>query len=99
MNSKRNSVPLRTIAVVITTALLLTAGLASAQDYTPPAYSRDQLNDVVSRIALYPDPLLAQVLAAATFPNQIADAASFADANRNLTGPDRQCHDCGSATL
>ncbi len=87
MNSKGKATSLRTLAVT-TTALLLTAGLASAQDYARPAYSPDQLNNLVSRIALYPDPLLAQVLAAATFPDQIADAASFADANRNLTGPD-----------
>jgi hypothetical protein len=88
MNSKRNAATWRTVAVVTTTALLLAAGLASAQDYAPPVYSPDQLNNLVSGIALYPDPLLAQVLAAATFPDQIADAASFANANRNLSGSD-----------
>jgi hypothetical protein len=88
MNCIRKSASLRTLAVVTTTAFLLTAGAASAQDYAPPAYSPEQLNNLVSRIALYPDPLLAQALVAATFPGQIADAASFADANRNLTGPD-----------
>jgi hypothetical protein len=34
---------------------------------------------MVSRIALYPDPLLAQILAAATYPDQIPDAAKYAD--------------------
>src|SRR5579872_2815514 len=69
-------------------AMLAAVGLAAAQDMAPPAYTPDQLNNLVSRIALYPDPLLAQVLAAATFSDQIPDAASFADANRNLQGPD-----------
>jgi hypothetical protein len=41
---------------------------------------------MVSRIALYPDPLLAQVLAAATFPDQIPDAARWADQHHYLTG-------------
>ena len=34
-----------------------------------------QLDSLVSRIALYPDPLLAQIFAAAAFPDQIAAAA------------------------
>ena len=39
--------------------------------YAPTA----DLNNLVSRIALYPDPLLAQIFAAAAFPDQIAAAA------------------------
>jgi hypothetical protein len=41
---------------------------------------------MVSRIALYPDPLLAQALAAATFPDQIPDAARWADQHHYLSG-------------
>jgi hypothetical protein len=41
----------------------------------------------VSPIALYPDPLLAQVLAAATFSDQVPDAAGWADQHHYLTGP------------
>ena len=37
-------------------------------------------------IALYPDPLLAQVLAAATFPQDVPDAARWADEHHYLTG-------------
>jgi len=54
----------------------------------PPSYSPDQLDKLVSRIALYPDPLLAQILAAATFPDQIPDAAKWADAHHYLQGDD-----------
>ncbi len=52
----------------------------------PPAYPPDQLDRLVSRVALYPDPLLAQILAAATFPDQIPDAARWADQHHYLTG-------------
>jgi hypothetical protein len=41
---------------------------------------------LVSRIALYPDPLLAQVLAAATYPDQIPEAARWADEHHYLSG-------------
>jgi hypothetical protein len=58
-----------------------------AQDQgQPPSFAPDQLDQLVSRIALYPDPLLAQILAAATFPDQIPDAARWADQHHYLTG-------------
>lgn len=52
----------------------------------PPSYSPDQLDKLVSRVALYPDSLLAQTLAAAGFPDQIPDAAKWADEHHYLTG-------------
>jgi hypothetical protein len=58
---------------------------AVAQD-APPYYPPEELDRMVSRVALYPDPLLAQVLAAATFPDQIPDAASWSDQHHYLSG-------------
>ncbi len=52
----------------------------------PPSFPPEQLDQLVARIALYPDSLLAQVLAAATFPDQIPDAARWADQHHYLTG-------------
>ena len=52
----------------------------------PPYFSPPQLDSLVSRIALYPDSLLSQVLAAATFSDQIPDAARWADQHHYLTG-------------
>jgi Protein of unknown function (DUF3300) len=40
-------------------------------------YADDQLDNLLAPIALYPDPLLAQVLVAATFADQIDEAARF----------------------
>jgi hypothetical protein len=56
------------------------------QAQAPPSYPPAELDKLVTRIALYPDPLLAQVLAAATYPDQIPDAAKWADEHHYLTG-------------
>jgi hypothetical protein len=61
-------------------------GLVTAQ--APPSYPPAELDKLVTRIALYPDPLLAQILAAATYPDQIPDAAKWADEHHYLTGDD-----------
>jgi hypothetical protein len=52
----------------------------------PPLLPPGELDRVVSRVALYPDPLLAQITAAATFSDQIPDAARWADQHHYLTG-------------
>ena len=52
-----------------------------------PMYPQVELERVVSPIALYPDPLLAQVLAAATYWQDIAAAARWADQHHYLAGP------------
>jgi Protein of unknown function (DUF3300) len=58
--------------------LAVAAGAPAAQDQSSyQAYSPDQLDNLLAPIALYPDPLLAQVLVAATFPDQIDEAARF----------------------
>ena len=51
-----------------------------------PSYPAAELERIVSPIALYPDPLLAQVLAAATFAADIPEAARWADEHHPLTG-------------
>ena len=69
----------------VVVALVATPIFAQDQGQ-PPSFAADQLDQLVSRIALYPDPLLAQILAAATFPDQIPDAARWADQHHYLTG-------------
>jgi hypothetical protein len=49
-----------------------------------PAYenfSPEQLDNLLSPIALYPDPLIAQLFVAATFPDQVEEAARYVRAN------------------
>lgn len=68
-------------------AVLAVAPLfAQAPPPPPPTLPPQELDHMVARIALYPDPLLAQVLAAATYPNDIPDAARWADQHHYLTG-------------
>src|SRR5271165_4997242 len=59
----------------------------------PPGYSgqgapltANELQQLVAPIALYPDALVAQVLGAATFPDQVAYANDWLQQNKNLTG-------------
>jgi hypothetical protein len=67
--------------------MALVAAPMFAQDQgQPPSFAPDQLDQLVSRIALYPDALLAQILAAATYPDQIPDAARWGDQHHYLTG-------------
>jgi hypothetical protein len=48
--------------------------------------SASELDALVAPIALYPDPLVAQILAAATFPDQVAVADYWLQQNQQLTG-------------
>jgi hypothetical protein len=48
--------------------------------------SEQELNSLVSPIALYPDALVAQILSASTFPDQVAYANNWLQQNRALNG-------------
>ncbi|MDQ7982189.1 DUF3300 domain-containing protein [Paraburkholderia sp. SARCC-3016] len=60
------------------------SGAALAQ--TAAKISNQQLDSLTAPIALYPDALLAQVLMAATFPQQIQDAEQWSKANSQEHG-------------
>src|SRR5271154_5111814 len=47
-----------------------------------------QLQALVAPIALYPDALVAQILSASTYPDQVAIAAYWLEQNSNKTGKD-----------
>lgn len=54
----------------------------------PPAgaATAQQLEELVSPIALYPDTLVAQILAASTYPSEVVEAHRWLDQNTNLKG-------------
>ena len=59
----------------------------NAQDANQPApQSPEQIQALVAPIALYPDALVAQVLSAATFPDQVALAQNWVLEHKNLSG-------------
>ncbi|HME10109.1 MAG TPA: DUF3300 domain-containing protein [Bryobacteraceae bacterium] len=55
----------------------------NAQDAYSPL-GAEQLNQLVAPIALYPDSLVAQVLTAATYPQQVTDANNYVHQNDGL---------------
>jgi hypothetical protein len=69
----------------------LPGSMAVAQTPVPPppdqTFTPNQLNDLVAPIALYPDPLLSQILVAATYPLEVVEAYQWLQRNPGLTGP------------
>jgi hypothetical protein len=57
---------------------------APAATYAAP--TADQLYQLVAPVALFPDKLLAQVLAASTYPDQVADASTWLQQNSGAKG-------------
>jgi hypothetical protein len=91
---KRNRITLiRTVAVAVALVLIAPRGaLLLAQQppsYPPPSQTLtpDQVDDLVAPIALYPDPLLSQILVASTYPLEIVQADQWLQRNSGLTGP------------
>src|SRR5580704_15392322 len=74
---------------------------AFAQDYAPPpapagqVYTEPQLEQMLGPIALYPDPLIAQLLPACTQPAQIAIAYSYVSSGADPNTIDQQSWDPG----
>src|SRR5277367_6427098 len=56
-------------------------------DQAPPQLlTGPQLDNLVAPVALYPDPLLGQVLAASTYPLEVVEAGQWLQQNRSLRG-------------
>jgi hypothetical protein len=51
-----------------------------------PAFRPEEIDQIMAPIALYPDNLLAQVLAASTYPLEIVQAGRFVQQNKDLKG-------------
>lgn len=86
------------LSTVLSFLLFITSAAPelSAQEAPPPgsngnseqgaALSADELQQLVAPIALYPDALVAQILGAASFPDQIGAANTWLQQNKELTG-------------
>jgi len=62
-------------------------GQSSEQSPTPPVQqSSQELQQLVAPIALYPDALVAQILAASTYPTQIVEADRWMQSHSDLKG-------------
>ncbi len=76
---------LSVLLVIGTTPLEIAAQQAGYSGEGVPL-SSDELQQLVAPIALYPDSLVAQVLGAASFPDQVSFAANWLQQNSSLTG-------------
>jgi len=77
---------MRQPARLLLAAIAMVAVMTQMAIAQPVPLNLPQLDRVVTRIALYPDPLLAQILTASTYPEQIAPAASWGDQHMYLKG-------------
>ncbi len=75
---------LRLLLISSVVLALLTSGLSVRAQSS--LYTRDQIDQMVAPIALYPDALMSQVLMAATYPDQVTEADQWVQANPDLTG-------------
>src|SRR5260370_1396562 len=63
------------------------AGQSNEQPPAPPVqHSPQELQQLVAPIALYPDALVAQILAASTYPTEIVEADRWMQSHANLKG-------------
>ena len=83
---------LLTLSIMAATALPAAAQQAAPTQTPPPSQTDqnllkpEQLEALVAPIALYPDALLANMLAAATYPLEVVEADRWIKENKNLKG-------------
>src|SRR5437773_6626861 len=85
---------MRILLVVVLTLVIAPGDTMPTVPFPPSAPSQsgdqvskippDQLDSLVAPIALYPDPLLAQTLAASTYPLEIIQLQQWMERNKNL---------------
>jgi len=66
-------------------AALVIVPVGRAQDAAQPApFKKEEIEQLVAPIALYPDALVAQILMASTYPLEVVSAARWSKANPNV---------------
>jgi hypothetical protein len=65
---------------------VLLVPMLKAQTSENKAFAKEELEQLVAPIALYPDALVAQVLMASTYPLEVVSAARWVKANPKVTG-------------
>ncbi len=92
MSCLRQGLAKQSLVVLVAWCLLFT-GVRGALGYQvtqppPQAFqqSPEQLQQLVAPIALYPDSLVAQILAAATYPNEIVEAQKWMQEHKDWQG-------------
>ena len=85
--ARRIAISLLALLTAASLGFAQSGALAQAQDQQA-AYSQAELDRMLAPVALYPDPLLSQILMAATYPLDVVEAARWSRANPRLKGDD-----------
>jgi hypothetical protein len=77
---------------VVSFLVLLSTQAMAADPFFPfiPSFEEQELDNLLAPIALYPDPLLAHMLPASTYPAEIAEAADWLRRGGSISGIDWQ---------
>jgi hypothetical protein len=88
----RNGVKGYLLIFVVCLLALLSVNVWADDPYqkSSPLLTDQELDNLLAPIALYPDPLLAQMLPASTFPAEIADAYDWLNSGGAMSGIDGQ---------
>jgi hypothetical protein len=73
------------LSLLLFAAALALPMLASAQSADKP-FTNAQLDQMLAQVALYPDPLLSQLLMASTYPEEFAEATAWSKARPDSKG-------------
>src|ERR1051326_2382649 len=86
--SMRNLLVLSLLALAFSASTLFSQVPVPVDTGEPiPVLSPNELDGLVAPIALYPDPLISQILVASTYPLQIVEAYQWLQQSPGLTGP------------
>jgi hypothetical protein len=72
--------------LALPSALMAQGPKEQAAKQEGPSFRPEEIDQIMAPIALYPDKLLAQTLAASTYPLEIVQAARFVQQNKDLKG-------------
>lgn len=87
MQWSKSHCDLMKLSVLLLSFLMGCTALQSQPPPAPgPALAPDQLEGLVAPIALYPDPLLGQILVASTYPLEVVEAFQWLQRNPGLQG-------------
>src|SRR5690349_22875020 len=75
-----------TLYCMIATAAMLPLRSWTQDAAQPASFKKEEIEQLVAPIALYPDALVAQILMASTYPLEVVSAARWSKANPKVTG-------------
>jgi uncharacterized membrane protein YgcG len=76
-SSRKEEYSVKSTRMAVLFPVVLLAIVCLAASVQADTYSRHELNEILAPIALYPDPVIAQILPACSFPDQLSEAAGL----------------------